>query len=269
MTVMPSDTTTDVLDNALPYLRRYARALTGNQKSGDAYAMKALELLVSQPEILGKFASPKAALFHAFHLNWSDTTAQVAQSDTPLEKRAQKHLSRLAKGSREALLLSSVEQFPVESVARIMALDKDTVNTLLQTAHADVAASVKGSILVIEDEAVTAMDIESTITTMGHTLIGTARTQDEAIELAKSTPPDLILSDIQLADDTSGIDAVEDILEAGRGDVPVIFITAFPERFLTGRRPEPAFLITKPYSETQVRSAVSQAMFFASVETLS
>jgi hypothetical protein len=48
----------------------------------------------------------------------------------------------------------------------------------------------------------------------------------------------------------------------------VIFVTAFPERLLTGKRPEPAFLITKPYVEDQVRSAVSQAMFFASTETL-
>ena len=46
------------------------------------------------------------------------------------------------------------------------------------------------------------------------------------------------------------------------------FITAFPERLLTGERPEPAFLISKPYSEEQVRSAVAQAMFFSSTETL-
>ena len=52
------------------------------------------------------------------------------------------------------------------------------------------------------------------------------------------------------------------------GDLPVIFITAFPERLLTGERPEPAFLISKPYSEEQVRSAVSQAMFFASTDGL-
>ena len=51
-------------------------------------------------------------------------------------------------------------------------------------------------------------------------------------------------------------------------DIPVIFITAFPERLLTGDKPEPAFLITKPFSEEQVRSAVSQAMFFSSTETL-
>mgnify|MGYP002650438972 CR=1 FL=1 len=78
--------------------------------------------------------------------------------------------------------------------------------------------------------------------------------------------PGLVLADIQLADDSSGIDAVKDIL--AEFQVPVIFITAFPERLLTGDRPEPAFLISKPYSEEQVRSAVSQAMFFASTDGL-
>jgi DNA-binding LytR/AlgR family response regulator len=77
----------------------------------------------------------------------------------------------------------------------------------------------------------------------------------------------MILADIQLADKSSGIDAVNEIL-AELGDRPVVFITAFPERLLTGERPEPAFLITKPYSEDQVRSAVAQAMFFTSTETL-
>ncbi|NNE86604.1 MAG: response regulator [Silicimonas sp.] len=265
---MPSNTTTDALDNALPYLRRYARALTGNQNSGDAFALDALELLVSKPELLVGFGAPKAALFHAFHLIWENADDQIAPPDTSLEVRAQKHLSKLTKGSREALLLSSIEQFPTDTVARIMSLDVNTVEDLLRTAHADVANSTKGNVLVIEDEAVTAMDIESTVSAMGHTLIGTARTHPEAVLLAKRTDPDLILSDIQLADDTSGVDAVEEILRNGRSDIPVIFITGFPERFLTGQRPEPAFLITKPYTPAQVRSAVSQAMFFASVETL-
>jgi CheY-like chemotaxis protein len=94
-----------------------------------------------------------------------------------------------------------------------------------------------------------------------------ARTRDRAVELAKVEAPDLVLCDIQLADNSSGIDAANDILEA-LGERPVIFITAFPERLLTGERPEPAFLIAKPYSEEQVRSAVSQAMFFSSTETL-
>jgi CheY-like chemotaxis protein len=121
--------------------------------------------------------------------------------------------------------------------------------------------------MVIEDEAIIAMDIADIVRGVGHAVTGTARTRDEAVALALRDQPDLILADIQLADNSSGIDAVNDILGRFPG-IPVIFITAYPERLLTGERPEPAFLITKPFSEDQVRSAVSQAMFFASTEPL-
>jgi len=111
------------------------------------------------------------------------------------------------------------------------------------------------------------MDLQSIVSHMGHAITGVARTRTEAVALGKAERPDLILADIQLADNSSGIDAVNDLLKA-LGDIPVIFITAFPERLLTGEKPEPAFLITKPYSEEQVRLAASQAMFFSSTETL-
>ena len=51
-------------------------------------------------------------------------------------------------------------------------------------------------------------------------------------------------------------------------EVPVIFITAFPERLLTGERPEPTFLITKPYEPKTVKAAISQALFFRTAATL-
>ena len=80
--------------------------------------------------------------------------------------------------------------------------------------------------------------------------------------MARQSPPGLVLADIQLADDSSGIDAVRDIL--AEFSVPVIFITAFPERLLTGERPEPTFLITKPFQRSTVKAAIAQALFFDS-----
>ncbi|MDP8913796.1 MAG: response regulator, partial [Pseudomonadota bacterium] len=81
-----------------------------------------------------------------------------------------------------------------------------------------------------------------------------------AVALANDTEPDLVLADIQLADGSSGVEAVEDILE--KMEVPVIFVTAFPERLLTGERPEPTFLITKPFQRSTVKAAIAQALFF-------
>ncbi|MCB1440232.1 MAG: response regulator, partial [Nitratireductor sp.] len=101
---------------------------------------------------------------------------------------------------------------------------------------------------------------EAMVEDLGHTVTGIAKTRDEAIELFARTQPKMVLADIQLADGSSGIDAVNQILKTS--NIPVIFITAFPERLLTGERPEPAFLVTKPFDPDMVKALISQALFF-------
>ena len=164
-------------------------------------------------------------------------------------------------------MLHTVEEFSADEVAIIMNVSASEAQDLIDIAYNEMAQHVSGRVMIIEDEAIISMDLESIVTDMGHRVTGIARTRDRAVQLAEEEHADLILSDIQLADNSSGIDAVNDILAAS-GDRPVIFITAFPERLLTGTGPEPAFLISKPYTEAQVKSAVSQAMFFSSTETL-
>ncbi len=257
----------EAIGNHLPFLRRYARAMSGSQSSGDAYAAATLEAILEDASEFDSDLRPKVALFRVFHDIWASSGGVIEGTATGLEARAQKHLSRLTTGTREALLLHSIESFTLPEISQIMQIDESEVDSLLQIAHREMAQSVSGRVLVIEDEAIIAMDIESIVTDLGHTVVGNARTRSAAVEMAREKKPDLILADIQLADNSSGIDAVNDILR-NLSDVPVIFITAFPERLLTGERPEPAFLISKPYSEDQVRSAVSQAMFFSSTETL-
>lgn len=251
----------------LPYLRRYARALTGNQDTGDRYAVAALEALLEEPELISDPDTAKIDLFRAFHLVWASAGAPLGHADTALSRRAQDHMAGLTANSREALLLFAIEGFRHDEIGEIMQVDAEEAAELIEAAKREMLDSVAGAVLVIEDEAIIAMDIQSIVTDMGHRVTGIARTHSAAVDLASRDKPDLILADIQLADKSSGIEAVKDIL-AQFDDIPVIFITAFPERLLTGQRPEPAFLITKPYTEDQVRSAVSQAMFFASTETL-
>jgi CheY-like chemotaxis protein/DNA-directed RNA polymerase specialized sigma24 family protein len=251
----------------LPYLRRYARALTGNQSSGDQYALAVLETIITDPNMLGVHGDPKVSLFAVFHSIWTTSGAPVAEADDDLSGKAQAHLSALTPNSREALLLTTIEGFGTADVASIMGVSPDETSELIDIAVREMEQSVRGSVLVIEDEAIIAMDIAAIVEGMGHRVTATARTHREAVRMAASEKPDLILADIQLADNSSGVDAVNEIL-GQFGDIPVIFITAFPERLLTGERPEPAFLINKPYTEEQVRSAVSQAMFFSSTDTL-
>ncbi|MDB5666451.1 response regulator [Cypionkella sp.] len=257
----------DTVGLHLPMLRRYARALTGNQTSGDRYALAALETVLAEPALIAEATDAKVALFNVFHMVWASSGAPVGQADNRLSAAAQAHMADLTPNSREALLLHFVEGFTAEQIGAIMQTDAEEALGLINMALREMTGTVSGRIMVIEDEAIIAMDIIAIVEAMGHQVTGVARTRKEAVALAKSDMPDLILADIHLADSSSGIDAVNDIL-AGFDHIPVIFITAFPERLLTGERPEPAFLINKPYSEEQVRSSVSQAMFFASTETL-
>lgn len=251
----------------LPYLRRYARALTGSQTTGDRYAAAALEAVLEDTSIINVDGGVKIGLFHTFHVVWSSAGAPIGEPDSRFSAIAQAHMAALTPGSREVMLLHSIEGFSESEIAKIMQIDVASIAGLHQKAVDEMTATIAGRVMIIEDEAIIAMDIAAIVREMGHEVTGIASTRKEAGALAAKETPDLILADIQLADKSSGIDAVNDIL--GRFDaIPVIFITAFPERLLTGERPEPAFLITKPYSEDQVRSAVSQAMFFSSTETL-
>ena len=257
----------DRISRELPYLRRYARSLTGNQRSGDNYAIATLEAILEDRSTFSEVEDTRVGLYKCFHAIWNTSGAPTASDGSGALARAQDLLAKLQPNTREALLLSTVEEFSIDEIATIMAVDRDEVRHLISAAHSDMEGRVAGRIMVIEDEPIIAADISAIVEELGHAVIGVARTRQEAVDLGATERPDLILADIQLADNSSGIDAVNDLLQA-MPDIPVIFITAFPERLLTGDRPEPAFLISKPYKEEQVQSAVSQAMFFSSTETM-
>ncbi len=262
----PNSQVSDELGKTIPYLRRFSRAITGSQQSGDYFAAAALEAILADRSIL-EGGDLRTALFKVLFGIWSSAGAPVQDGESGLQAKAQERLSQLTNNSREALLLHTIEGFPFADVGQIIGVSEDEARELVDVAHQEMADITAGAVMIIEDEAIIAMDIESIVAEMGHRVTGIARTRDEAVALGKSDAPDLILADIQLADYSSGIDAVNDLLGT-LGPRPVIFITAFPERLLTGQKPEPAFLISKPYSVEQVVSAVSQAMFFSSTETL-
>lgn len=259
-------TFSDLIAAELPYLRRYARALTGSQTRGDKYTVATLEVILKDRSSFENDDTMKVNLFKCFHAIWSTSGQQLAEPEDALQGRAQGLLASLTANSREALLLRTIEEFSVGQIATIMQTDEDDVRRLIGAANQELASKVTGRVMIIEDEPIIAADLMAIVEMLGHDVVGIARTHKEAVELGKSSHVDLILADIQLADNSSGIEAVNELLTTM--DVPVIFITAFPERLLTGDRPEPAFLISKPFQEAQVQSAVSQAMFFASTATL-
>ncbi|MDB5513017.1 MAG: response regulator receiver protein [Enterovirga sp.] len=244
----------------LPYLRRYARALTGSQVAGDAYVAATLETLVSDPSSVGGGANVKVALFHVFTRIWNSLAVNGESDQVARDLPAEIRLGQITALPRQAFLLSSLEGFTEEEAAIILDTDVDRVRELVDEAGRELAADIATEIMIIEDEPLIAMDLETLVEGLGHKVTGIARTRAEALKLAERQRPGLILADIQLADGSSGLDAVNDLLETF--EVPVIFITAYPERFLTGERPEPAFLIAKPFQPAHVSAVISQALFF-------
>jgi DNA-directed RNA polymerase specialized sigma24 family protein len=251
----------------LPLLRRYSRALTGAQQSGDAFVAATLEAIIASPEEFPRNLDPRAGLYRTFHRIWSSGNVEVADGEASAgARKAQERLSTLAPLTRQALLLTTLENFTVQETGEILGRSSDEVNAFIDEALEELDRQTKARILIIEDEAVIAMDLSDLVTGAGHSVCAVEATASTAVAAAKRERPDLVLADIQLVDGSSGIDAVKDILASF--EVPVIFITAFPDRLLTGERPEPTFLITKPYSPDMVRAAVSQALFFESTGSL-
>lgn len=246
----------------LPYLRRYARAVTGSQTSGDAYVAAVLEALIADVSIFPEGIDDRVAIYQLFATLFGSIEIELKPVESPFswEQRAATNLSAIAPKPRQAFLLVSVEGFSLADAAMVLNLSETETARLLDEASREISRQVATDIMIIEDEPLIALDIEHMVKELGHRVTGIARTRTEAVDLFARTSPKMVLADIQLADGSSGIDAVNDILKSS--EIPVIFITAFPERLLTGERPEPAFLVTKPFNPDMVKALISQALFF-------
>jgi DNA-directed RNA polymerase specialized sigma24 family protein len=244
----------------LPYLRRYARALSGSQASGDAYVAATLEALIQDPNILDTHTSTRIGLYRLFTKIWNSVPVNVKPGGVDAKQPVERHLAQIAPMPRQAFLLVALEGLSESDAAKVLDIDVLTLRQLLEDSGRELAAEIATDVLIIEDETFIALDLEGLVEGLGHRVLGVARTHAEAVALARAKRPGIILADIQLADGSSGLDAVNEMLRSF--EVPVIFITAYPERFLTGERPEPAFLIAKPFQPATVSAVLSQALFF-------
>lgn len=241
----------DAMIGVLPYLRRYARALTGSQERGDRYVRQFLEVVLSDPKLIEGTDDLKARVFAVFH----KVCRGLDPADYPVDDKAvdpamERQIAALPPTDRQMLLLVSLEGFPVAKAAAIVGVPENEAREKLLQARLE--------LLVIEDETVIAMDIAVTVRSAGHTVVGVADTVAKALELSREHRPDLVLADIQLKGGDSGLDAVAGILTTMT--VPVIFVTGFPEALLTGERPEPAFVVTKPFDPEVLTATIGQAL---------
>ena len=244
----------------VPYLRRFARALTGSQLVGDACVVKALEAMLAGA---GRDTPARISMYRLLlaAVNAQDavpTTGSAAQLG--VQDAAQRNLAALTPVGRQAFLLVALEEFSLEDAALVLEMRPADVDALVQEANQDLATQMATDVVIIEDEPLIALDLQALVQELGHRVVRIARTEMEAINAVMQTRPGLVLADIRLADGSSGLDAVNEILRSF--SVPIIFITAFPELLLTGTKPEPTFLIRKPFNVRTVKAVISQALFF-------
>lgn len=246
----------------LPELRRYARTLTGSQHLGDALVSLTLE---DAEYTNSEMSVDKLALFQLLSRIWTGPVGDHWRSAERERKRSeaplQRQLDKLTPRSRQAYLLIAMERFTPAAAAHILEIPEAELSAELHKAQQQIAAQGAAKVLIIEDEPLIAVDLEIIVSDLGHDVVGISRTHASAVTKANATKPTLILSDIKLADDSSGVDAVAEITRTR--EVPSIFITAYPERLLTGLRREPVFLITKPFRAEMVRAVIGQALFWS------
>jgi CheY-like chemotaxis protein len=251
----------------LPFLRRFARSVTGSQDIGDAAVVSTLEAIVANPGVLDQKLPSRVGLYRAFLRTLNETTVPAAGaggepggSGRSALKAAERKLQTLAPLARQAFLLVALEEFPPPDAARAMDVSEAELQALIDEAGRDIARQVATDVVIIEDEPLIALDLVQLVNDLGHRVVRVARTAEQAIEATRALKPGLVLADIHLADGSSGLDAVNEILRTL--SLPVVFVTAFPQRLLTGTRPEPTFLVTKPFQPQNVKAIISQALFF-------
>ena len=241
----------------LPRLRQFARVLTGNQVIGGACVSAAVEHVI-QGKFTGvpaRMALHRSVLEEVDAINAIPTWDRAAARDPIL-----RNLSTLTPVGRQAYLLVAMERFSLQDAALLLEMTPTEISLLLEDAEQDIASQMATDVLIIEDEPLVAFDLEELVQSMGHRVVRIARTEQEALAAITETRPGLVLSDIQLADGSSGLDAVTKFLPSH--PVPVVFITAYPERYLTGAKPEPTYLVQKPYQREALKAVIHQALFF-------
>jgi DNA-directed RNA polymerase specialized sigma24 family protein len=243
----------------LPSLRRFARLLTGSQRAGDSAVARLLEAIAAEPAAFPPL-DPRVGLYHCFVNTFTSRLEDPKGQEVSLGKTAARSLAALTAQARQAFLLVSVEDFSRAEAAQVLEVSDARIEQLLSEAGTEIGRQIATDALIIEDEPFIAIDLQRILKELGHRVTSVARNHKDALKAAALKRPGLVLADIRLEDGSSGLEAVNEMLQSF--SVPVVFVTAFPEELMTGRRPEPTFLITKPFRDDAVKAIVSQVLFF-------
>jgi DNA-binding LytR/AlgR family response regulator len=117
------------------------------------------------------------------------------------------------------------------------------------------------NILVVEDESIVAKDIQQSLKKLGYNVVGVSSTAEQAIEKATELKPELVLMDIMLKGELSGIDAAMEI--RSKLDIPVVFLTAYADSATLNKakETEPFGYIIKPFKEIDLHTSIEMALY--------
>jgi len=119
----------------------------------------------------------------------------------------------------------------------------------------------KTNILIVEDESIVAKDIQHSLKKLGYTVVAICSSGQDAIKMAEEKKPDLVLMDIMLKGDMSGIEAADQIRE--RLNIPIIYLTAYADESTLNKAKvtEPYGYIIKPFKEIDLHTSIEMAIY--------
>lgn len=238
----------------VPYLRRYALALTGDLDLGDGFVTRVLDDVMKAPDVI-RLENPRLALYAALNELADAMGLRPAPSPHPVEAA----LAALPEDARRLYLLISLEDLALPDAAAVLGMAAEEAVERLNDARRQVRERLTATILIVEDDAIIAFDLAETVRGMGHIVCGTAPTMDEAVTLATAHTPTLALLDIRLAEGGNGIEVARELRR--RRFLPVIFVTAFPDELARRGLEHLGPVIPKPFTRDQIEQAITRAVF--------
>src|SRR5262252_2778722 len=165
----------------LPFLRRYARALTGSQASGDAYVAATLEALIADRTVIEDPRGPRVALYRLFTTIWNSVAVNGAPAAAEDELPGEHKLANITPLPRQAFLLVALEGFSEPDAARVLDIDVMKLRGLVEESGRELAAEIATDVLIIEDDTFIAMELETLVEGLGHHVLGVDRSEERRV----------------------------------------------------------------------------------------
>lgn len=237
---------------ALPAFRRLAAVLTGSTDTGDPIVENVLRIVCGSDCQPGEH-NARLAFLSEFHRHWCDYGSYFRPHY--VRDRNHRALLREEPGTRALLAYRFCEGLTDQDCADVTGLDRADVKQLASDALQRMSA-ITESALIIEDDPITAQQLQSIVCSLGFDRADLARSSTEAVEVAQTNLPGLVLTDINLRDGATGLNALKDIRSWWAA--PAVIVTAFPD--IAAELADGVPIVPKPFQTPNLEQAITNAL---------